>query len=191
MKKLLPLIICVLSVFGAIGQDSSTMPISIPTVEPVLLKANFILPGIEYERALGRFTTVNVNPYLDLGYSSNFVLGSAWLVQPSLNIQLRRYYNLLKRTARNKKTEGNSASFVALDLLGVGRSIIDAEDFRNYYYYGLGAVWGIQRTYRSNFNFSFQTGVAYISDGFGRESYLLRLNLRVGILLKRLSKNDQ
>ena len=112
-------------------------------------------------------------------------IGNAWLVQPSLDVQLRRYYNLLRRSAKEKRVDGNSASFVALNLFGVGRSIVDAEDFRNHYYYGLGPVWGIQRTFRSKFNLSFQTGVAYLTDGFGREDYLIRLNLRLGLVLKR------
>ena len=69
---------------------------SIPRAARSLWKVNFLLPGAEYERALGRFSTVNVNPYFGLGYSSNFLLGDAWSVQPSLDVQLRRYYNIEK-----------------------------------------------------------------------------------------------
>ena len=72
----------------------------VPSVTTNLWKVNLILPGVEYERALGNFSTININPYVDLGYSSNFVLGDAWLVQPSLDVQLRRYYNLLRRSAK-------------------------------------------------------------------------------------------
>ena len=72
---------------------------------------------------------------------------------------------------------------MALDLLGVGPSVVDSEDFCNYYYYGLGPVWGIQRRFRSNFNISFQAGVIYISDGFGDEGFVPRLKLRVGLAL--------
>ena len=182
-EKLLIVIAVIFSLHQAIGQSLS--PNAIPQVERQLWKINFLLPGVEYERGLGSFATVNINPYFDVGYSSNFVLGNAWLVQPALDVQLRRYYNLLRRAGKGKRTEGNSANYFALDLLGVGRSIVDTDNFRNVYYYGLGPVWGIQRTYRSRFNLSFQAGVAYATDGFGEENYLVRLNLRLGLALKR------
>ena len=183
MQKLLIATFILFSVRQVTGQPS--LSDSIPRVERQLWKINFLLPGVEYEQALGNFTTININPYLDLGYSSNFVLGDAWLVQPALNVQLRRYYNLLGRAAKEKRTLRNSGNFVALDLLGVGRSIVDRESHLDAYYYGLGPVWGLQRTYRSNFNLSFQAGLAYITNGFGNESYLVRLNLRIGLALKR------
>lgn len=183
MEKLLLIIVILLNLERAVGQDLPSEAVS--KVEQNLWKAHLILPGIEYERALGSFSTVNINPYFELGYSSSFVLGDAWLVQPSLDVQLRRYYNLPKRAAKGKKVEGNSANLVALNLFGVGRSIVDAESFRNHHYYGLGPVWGFQRTYRSNFNLSFQAGLAYITDGFGQEQYLIRLNLRLGLALRR------
>lgn len=186
MKKLLIIATTLLTFNKVVGQTVSVD--SVPSVEHHLWKANFFFPGIEYERVLGNFATVNINPYIDLGYSSNIALGDAWLVQPSLDVQLRRYYNLLKRSAKGKRTAGNSASFVALSVFGVGRSVVDAEDFRNHYYYGLGPVWGIQRTYRSNFNISFKSGIAYTRNGFGDEEYLLYLNLRLGLALRKRSQ---
>ena len=182
-QKLATIIIFLLGTYPAVGQ--SLLPDSIPHVERNLWKVNFLLPGAEYERALGEVTTVNVNPYFGLGYSSNFALGDAWSVQPSLDVQFRRYYNLLRRAAKGKRTSGNSGNFVALDLIGVGRSIVDREARLDTYYYGLGPVWGLQRTYRSNFNLSFQAGGAYVTNGFGDETFLLRLNLRLGLALKR------
>ncbi|MGB3780810.1 MAG: hypothetical protein WA960_20775 [Tunicatimonas sp.] len=171
------------------GLAQRIYPDSIPSVTTNFWKANFLLPGVEYERALGNFSTVNINPYVSVGYSSNFALGSGWIVQPSLDIQLRRYYNLLRRAARGKSVSGNSASFVALDFLGVGRSVVDAQDYRNYSFYGLGPVWGIQHTFRSNFNLSFQAGVMYTQngyeDGWWDRGFLPRLNLTVGWALRR------
>jgi hypothetical protein len=186
MKKLLIVIITLLSLNKVVGQTLSLD--SVPSVEHHLWKVNFFLPGIEYERALGNFATVNLNPYFGLGYSSNIALGSAWLVQPSLDVQFRRYYNLLKRSVKGKRTEGNSASFVAISVFGVGRSVVDAEDFRNHYYYGLGPIWGIQRTFRSNFNISFKSGLTYIRSEVGDERYLLYLNVRVGLALRKRSR---
>ncbi|MFP4089056.1 MAG: hypothetical protein ACLFT3_02020 [Cyclobacteriaceae bacterium] len=151
------------------------------TVKPYLWKINFLLPGFEYERRLGNTTTLNANPYFDIGYSSNFILGDAWLVQPSLDVQLRQYYNLHRRFTKGKRVAGNSANFLALSIFGVGRSIVDRQDFRNHYYYGLGPVWGFQRTFRSRFNLSFSAGPAFTRDGFRNDSFILRLNLRLGL----------
>ena len=146
------------------------------------------MPGVEFETALGSFSTVNINPYVELGYTSNFAFGDAWLVQPSVNVQFRRYYNLLRRSARGKRTAGNSANYLAIDVLGVGRSVVDREDFRNYSYYGLGPMWGMQRTFRSNFNLSFQAGAMYVQGHRITEGWIIRLNLRVGLALKRKGK---
>ena len=183
MKRLLSFIVALSIVNFVKGQALS--PDDVPQVERRLWKIGFVLPGIEYERSLGSFTSINVNPHLNVGYSSNFALGNAWLVQPAIDVQLRKYYNLLKRAAKEKNTTGNSANFVALNIFRVSRSIVDTEDFRNHHYYGLGPIWGIQRTYRSNFNLSFQAGIAYAVDSFGREDYLVLLKVRLGLALRR------
>ena len=179
MTKTIILIALLLFTTGY-GSAQRIYPDSIPSVATNFWTANFLLPGVEYERALGNFSTVNVNPYVSLGYSSNFALGSSWVVQPSLDVQFRRYYNLLRRAARGKNVSGNSGSFVALDVLGVGRSVVDSENYRNFSFFGIGPVWGIQHTFRSNFNLSFQAGVMYAQNGWWDSGFLPRLNLTVG-----------
>lgn len=181
-------LVTVLIIALSVGQGglAQTFPTdSIPTVERRLWKINFLVPGAEFETALGSFSTVNINPYVGLGYSYISSLGDAWLVQPSIDVQFRRYYNLLKRNAKGKRTAGNSANYLAIDVLAVGRSVVDGEDFRNFSYYGLGPVWGMQRTFRSNFNLSFQAGAMYTQSQGAEDGWIVRLNLRLGLALTR------
>ena len=185
-KKYIIVFIVFLVTLSAFGQNKTEA--DLPVVESHIWKFNFLLPGIEYEKRLGSTSSINFNPYFELGYSSNFVFGDAWLVQPSLDVQLRQYYNLYKRSRKGKRVVGNSANFLALSVFGVGRSIVDRQDFRNHYYYGAGPLWGFQRTYQSKLNLSFSVGPAFFSTGLGEERLLLRLNFRLGLGLLRLNE---
>jgi len=178
-KKNISTLIVFLATLSAFGQNKTEAELT--AVESHVWKFNFLLPGLEYEKRLGNTSSLNINPYFDLGYSSNFIFGDAWLVQPSLDVQLRQYYNLHKRFAKGRRVAGNSANFLALSVFGVGRSIVDRQDFRNHYYYGAGPVWGFQRTYQSKLNLSFSVGPAFFSNGLGNEGLVLRLNLRLGL----------
>lgn len=179
LMRVVGIVVSLIITVNVFGQSSSQK--EPPAVESQIWKFHFLLPGLEYERRLGNTTSININPFIGLGYSSNFVFGDAWLVQPSLDVQLRQYYNLYKRSTKGRRVTGNSANFLALSVFGIGRSIVDKQDFRNHYYYGLGPVWGFQRTYKSKFNLSFSTGPAFISDGVGGEGFILRLNIRLGL----------
>lgn len=179
LKGILGVLIVLLITISAFGQSSTEN--EPPAVESQVWKINFLLPGLEYERKLGNSTTLNANAYLRFGYSSNFIFGDAWLVQPSLDVQFREYYNLYKRLAKGKRISGNSANFFALGVFGVGRSIVDRQDFRNYSYFGIGPLWGLQRTFPRKFNYSFSVGPSVINSGSDDIEFLLRLNLRLGL----------
>ena len=151
--------------------------------EPHLFKINLLAPGLEYEVALGSSTTLNINPYLTGGYASSEGL----LIFPAIQGQFRKYYNLMRRQAKGKRTVGNSGNFIGLAGFGVGRPITNAEGsniFRSYY--GAGPVWGLQRTYRSKFNLGLSGGVGYAFSTYSNDQQIvLLLNLRIGWVLSK------
>ena len=171
----LTLLILVGAVVSATAQDETAR------VERHLIKINALLPGMEYEAAVSRLVTLNVNPYLRPSYTSRDGL----ILQPAAHVQVRKYYNLARRQNRDKNITGNSGAFVGLSIFGASQSLTNAEDFRSDNYYGLGPVWGIQRTFGSNFNLSANGGVGYTIDN---QQFVLLLNLRIGWALFRSSR---
>ncbi len=172
--SLIPLIL-VGAVTIAAAQDEAAR------VERHLIKINALFPGVEYEAAISRSVTLNVNPYLRPSYTSRDGL----LLQPAAHAQVRKYYNLSRRQERDKNIAGNSGAFVGLSVFGASQSLTNAEGFRSDNYYGVGPVWGIQRTYESGFNLSANGGAGYTLDD---QQFVLLLNLRIGWALFRSAR---
>lgn len=179
--KLIQTIVLLLLISG-LAQAQMSEP---TRTEPRLFKINLLAPGFEYEIALGSSTTLNINPYLTGGYASSEGL----LVFPAIQGQFRKYYNLIRRQAKGKRTTGNSGNFIGLAGFGVGRSITSTEGnpvFQNYY--GAGPVWGLQRTYQSKLNIGLSGGVGYAFSPYSNNQRLaLLLNFRLGWVLSKKS----
>ena len=183
MKQLLLIIIIGLTIAGqSYAQETADNP---PTLSTNLWKAHILAPGLEYERRLGDKSTLNVNPHLRLGYGYGGSFGSIWVAQPMLDIQYRQYYNLDRQHAKGKATARNSGSFFALSVFGATRSLIDAEGTQSQFQYGIGPLWGMQRTYDNRLNASLQLGGVYTRTAAGGQNVLPQIRVRLGFVLQK------
>lgn len=183
MKHLLLLILTLLMLQGSL--HAQALSGSTPTLNQNLWKADILAPGLVYERRVAPSLSVAVNPSLGIGYAYAGSLGSSWVVQPTLDLQLRRYYNLERRAEKGKVVDGNSGSFFALSVFGATRSLTDTEAFGSEYHFGVGPLWGFQRTYKNNFNVSLQLGGVYSRNTSGEQGVLPQINLGLGFVLKK------
>jgi len=126
-------------------------------------KINVLNPGLEYEMAMGINTTLDIkagmqvaidpvvpDPYADLGFF------------PAVAVQYRYYYNFGSRQRNGRQIYGNSANYIApaAAVFVPGSRTVDNEVVKDIIGY-TGMVTGLQRSFDSGFNFSFDVGAAY------------------------------
>lgn len=120
--------------------------------------------GFRYE--IGLFKNVSAStslaPALAM-YGEGYTFGLAW------NLRMRYYHNFQERLDINKNVVGNSANYIGpartafFGPLQVSQNLRPDNDFGLEF---IGGVYGIQRTYRSGFNFNAELGFGrYLGDG--------------------------
>ncbi|MFS4417237.1 hypothetical protein [Maribacter sp. 2307ULW6-5] len=126
--------------------------------------------GFRYEIGLFRNVSASTSMAPALGaYGEGYTFGLAW------NIRMRYYHNFQERLDMNKNVVGNSANYLGpartafFGSLQASQNLWVDSDFNAEFF---GGVYGIQRTYRSGFNFNAEVGVGYfrgdgIPDGYG------------------------
>ncbi|MEM9362025.1 MAG: hypothetical protein AAGA43_05285 [Bacteroidota bacterium] len=131
-------------------------------VEDSQFKINFLNPGLEYEIGIAQDQTLDFGVGLQFGANSD---GYAFF--PALNAQYRYYYNFKRRLNRDKRTQGNSANYLAASgTLFLEEVIVGNLNSGDGYFGFAGPVYGIQRTYPKGFNFNVEFGVGYYFDNF-------------------------
>ena len=140
-----------------------------------ITKANFLSPGISYEKKIGKLQSLHAQAFLStaisLGYSSALGSSSSIDFYPALGLQYRHYYNAAKRKAKGNRTEMNSLNYVA--------PLINTTFHREYTSWDgdkklraltlFGAAWGLQRNYQNRFALDLNLGVGYL---VGKETSL-------------------
>jgi len=147
-------------------------------------KINILNPGLEYEMALGVNTTFDIKagmqitidprvaePYTDFGFS------------PAVAVQYRYYYNFASRQRNHKQIYGNSANYIgpAAAVFVPGPRSIAGEAVNDIIGYA-GLVTGLQRSFNSGFNFSFDVGAGYYFTSSNSGIYPIA-NLSIGWIL--------
>lgn len=155
MKKLLLPIVFIL--FGKAYSQTNDR------VEPSMLKINFIEPGIEYEIGVTKRTTLKV------GLQTSFLLKAQndkneIALFPRIEGQYRYYYNLNRRLKKEKNISNNSGNYFSLMVFYQFKDAIigDLKNLSNTFF--VGPLYGMQRTYKSGFNWGFDVGVGYTTD---------------------------
>lgn len=145
----------------AIGLNFSNAQES-TTVEKNLFKINLLAPGFVYEAGLSEKNSLYSEIAMGLSYRSSSFLGKGWYFYPSINEQFRHYYNLEKRSLKDKKIKGNSGNYVGAIAIYTFKSLTTNENL-GYYdpNFLVGAVWGMQRTYKHNFNINLNLGLGH------------------------------
>jgi hypothetical protein len=130
-------------------------------------KINLLNPGISYERKINANQTIYFNAFynpttefLDRGLQNNF---AKIIFEPTVALQYRFYYNIPLRA--KKLNERNSYNYVCpiIETSFGKRSFLlyETPNIQNTVIYKIGALWGIQRNYKSRFSLDFNIGVGY------------------------------
>lgn len=178
MKKYIIIIINLLGILNLSAQNKTA-------VEKNLIKLNLLLPGVVYEHGFNEKNTLYSELSIDFGYRNNSFSGNSWIFLPFINEQFRHYYNLEKRSLNGKRTAGNSGNFLALNAIYNFKSFSTNDN--NYGYndssFIIAPVWGMQRTYKHNFNLGLNAGVGYLfySDkNYDNNSFVPVINFSIG-----------
>ena len=126
--------------------------------------------GFRYEIGLFKNVSASTSIAPALGvYEEGYTFGLAW------NIRMRYYHNFQERLDINNNVTGNSANYIGparsafFGALQLSQNLWEDNDFNVEF---LGGVYGIQRTYRSGFNFNAELGFGYfrgdgVPNGYG------------------------
>lgn len=149
------------------GKTSSIAQSSTDPQLQNLIKVSFLSPGLSYEQKIGRLQSLYGRVYLDpSGYvssSSTFGTSSRLYLDPAFTIQYRYYYNARRRENKGVRTDMNNLNYVA----PVYKVTFRAENTPRTIH-RVGAVWGLQRNYKSRFSLDLNVGFGY---AFARETF--------------------
>lgn len=143
------------------------------SVEKNQFKINMLLPGFVYEHGFDARNTLYSEASIGLGFSSNSN-NSNFAFFPTINEQFRHYYNLEKRAAKGKRTARNSGNYLAFNAIYNFESMSTNDDYRESVpSFTVGALWGLQRTYKGRFNLEFNIGPGVNFDKYETEFVLV------------------
>jgi len=130
-------------------------------VEENQFKINFLAPGLEYEKAIGKNTTLNFEIGTGFALRAGSERSTEFGVYPYVEGQYRYYTNFKRRLARDKNVSNNTGNYIAMSVLYVsGNSILGDLNFSSNNLF-VGPMYGLQRTSKSGFNFGLEFGAGY------------------------------
>lgn len=144
-------------------------------------KVNLLNPGLEYEMALGVNTTLDIKAGLQVALDPLLPdVYKEFGFFPAVAAQYRYYYNFEARQRNRRTIYGNSANYIAPAVAAFfpDTRTINDEVVKGAFGYA-GVVTGIQRSYNSGFNFSFDAGAAYYLGNFEGAIYPV-VNVGIG-----------
>ena len=136
-----------------------------------VFKLTILSPGIGYEVPVGKFQTVFLHGYVGFngGYSYSDAMGSSsyFYLEPTASVEYRYYYNFEKRQESGKRIAKNSANYLSpFFRTGIARRYWVNEsgyvEHNGRAVHTVGAVWGLQRNYKSHFSLDLNIGAGYI-----------------------------
>jgi hypothetical protein len=153
-------------------------------------RVNFLNPGVELELPTGTYSTFATG--LGVGYGGGYPdltsggSGFIYIISPFLDIQQKWFYNLNRRSDKDKNTDNNSGNFVSFRFIARGNSIADNVNRTSDFDFAVGPTWGIQRKYGKNFHLLFDVGPQYYFDTEGNGNFLpIMFQLNLGFDLWR------
>jgi hypothetical protein len=149
------------------------------------LKANVSLVGLgaNLEHSIGEQTTINFEAGVNFGfsYSKSAVWGSNWgyILSPAVSGELRHYYGLRRRVARDKATRNNAGNFLSFTT-GYKALPIWSKYINDSPVLYLVPAWGMQRSWgkRINFEARFGPAVKYTPD---TDNWTVSPNIRLNV----------
>jgi hypothetical protein len=165
MKKTLLSVCLLLAFYSLLAQKGDTASVV------TLWKASLLNPGVSFEKAVGKRTTVTIQAALNMGAAFNLSkdyfedhvkLNSYFFGDPGLSLGYRYYYNSAKRIAKNKNISRNSLNYLSavFNPIYSDRLYFDLKKERIYYRSGI--FWGLQRNYLNRISLDFNIGCGLI-----------------------------
>ncbi len=135
-------------------------------VERHQFKVNLLLPGLEYEMALGQNSTLDLKAGLQYGLTplgfddyGNLELFTVYTAQ------YRYYHNLENRFRKNRMAYGNAGNYIALSgtlfTQSPIKNTLETSSFGTF-----GPVYGIQRGFFGGLSGSIEVGAGYYFGNF-------------------------
>jgi len=161
MKNSFILLACgvfIFSVNSVVAQSENSKYVS-----NSLVKLNFFVPGISFEKALGNTTTLYLSPYFDFLVTDEGEGGGLnFYKAPSLDVDLRNYYNIKRRTEKGRMTDHNNANYLSLKYV-LRYTLIEPNE--GYAFLNQAALsWGWQHNYSNGIGFDLKLGFRYSFD---------------------------
>lgn len=160
------------------------------SVESQIFKLSLISPGVEYELGLSSYTSVNAFAGVTPALAYNENDGFMYFLNPSIELQYRYYYNLRNRALKNKRTDYNSADFLAVHLQGTGNTLLSNSDISYQRSVGAGLVWGLQRTFKNGIYLCGYVGPGLAMDTASDVGFRLLGGVRIGYAFKNKADRE-
>ena len=163
MKKLICLFIITLNIFI---NNLSAQVEDAKFVSNQIFKVNFLLPGLSYEKGIGKSSTLYLSPYLNgiITDQNDYVdKQSRLLITPCFNVAYRNYYNIRHRAQIGKPTSLNNADYIT--PVYILRYTKTAPDSEYEFLHQFGLAYGIQRNWRSGWGIDLNGGMKYTFNG--------------------------
>jgi hypothetical protein len=174
MKKIAMLCLCLFVMMNLNAQEKK--------VKSNLFKIIILSPGLNFEKGIGKKSTISSDIGSSVGFHSNNS-GTEWLISPYVKEQYRLYYNLENREQKGKNISNNSGNFVAFSASYYFNPIGNSNYVSVYDGLTLAPVWGLQRTYNSGLNFTVNTGVGYNISRNNNNKIVPVLNFSLGWII--------
>lgn len=131
------------------------------SLEKGMFKGNLLFtPSLNYEYNVYNDFTLKAEAGVTFTIFDTFGTTNVGFFQ-KYEVQGKYYYNLKRRTLKNKPTSGNSGGFVAAVYNYQNREALFSEVSRSTDFSTLGGVWGFQRSYDSGLSLLLEVGFGY------------------------------
>ncbi len=141
-----------------------------PTSVIDIPKITLLMPGFSYEKALGKFQTLQAYALYNVySYSKNSSgnVQTNYYFDPTIMLSYRYYCNHDRRQDLGKVTERNTMNYIGpfaqvyFSKMPVGSRAFENATRRPVYMFG--ALYGLQRNYKSHFSLDINFGLGVIS----------------------------
>ncbi|NQZ45134.1 MAG: hypothetical protein HRT65_12555 [Flavobacteriaceae bacterium] len=152
------------------------------------LTANFLLPGLIYEKGISENSTLAAEATIGFALIDCSGCDAQFGIYPIGRLQYRHYYNFDRRNDRGKRIAGNTGNYIAPTFaVQGGDAVIGNLDYASNLLAGAGVVYGLQRTAPRGLQFRFEVGPGYFFDEFD-EGFSLFLALKLGWVVSKRKK---
>jgi len=180
MKKISLLFLCIAMPLVSNAQSSKN-------VEDNQFKINFMTPALNYEIGIQRNSTLCFELGTGFALRGGSEVRTDFGFYPYLEGQYNYYYNLDRRIAKGKNIALNTGNFIAIKTSYSNGKPILGDLYGNNYFF-IGPMYGLQRTYKSGFNFEIAGGVGYYKNDVDGGA-AVEIDLSIGwVLFKKKNK---